>query len=589
MRNVRVTTFFLLLMAAAFLGLAGRCFYLQKFKSEFYIDKSFVQQQSLSSLSPQRGTIYDRRGTVLAASNTVLVVKAEPRIIENPEEVSTRLSKVLDMEAEKIYELITKNKKSGYVRIKDDAEADECDRVMGRETESEEAEEPAKDKIIAKKKRKRIHHGIAVESGWRRHYPLGRLVANIVGFTSRDEKQGLEGIEFKYNKELSGSSASNVFLADAGRRPIRLKQRKGILIDGNGLILTIDTTIQEFARSALMERYKSYEAESALAVVADPKTGEILAMVSLPDYDPAEAHSVDPNDRRNRAITDEFEPGSIMKPIAMTIGLEAGAVSKNDTIFCENGSYSGRGFGRIGEYRNGFGNLLLRMILVKSSNIGMAKVGQKLGRKRLHEGLVQFGFGKRVGIELSGEANGFLRPVGEWTGYSETRIPFGQEITVTALQLVQAFCVIANGGRLVRPHLVLAMLDNEGNVIEVRRPVPPVGYIINPDVANWVKDAMVGVVNEGTGKRAKLERWQVFGKTGTANIPFKDRKGYSKDDYIASFVAGAPAEEPAVIVLVSIRKPNKTLGKGYTGGVVASPVAAKIIEKTMNYLERQGR
>lgn len=588
MRNVRVTIFFLVLIVVALLGLAGRCFYLQNYKSDFYIGKSFVQQQRLSSLSPRRGTIYDRHGVVLAASNTVLVVKAEPKIIENPQEVSTKLAEILDMKAEKIYEILTRDRQSRYVKIKEGAGSEECDRVMGRVTQSQEAAEPAKDKSIAKKKGKRVHRGIAVECGWKRHYPQGALVASIVGFTSKDEKLGLEGIEFKYNKELSGFSASNVFLADAWRNPIVLKQRKGVLRDGRGLILTIDTTIQEFARSALMERYESCEAESALAVVVDPKTGQILAMVSLPDYDPAEAHSVDPNDRRSRALTDEFEPGSIMKPIAMAIGLDAGVVNKNDTIFCENGHYSGRGFGTIGEYRNGFGNLSLRMILVKSSNIGIAKVGQKLGRKRLHEGLVRLGFGRKVGIELTGEANGLLRPTNKWTGYSETRIPFGQEITATALQLIQAFCVLSNGGRLVRPHLVLAMLDSEGRIIEVRRPSSPVGHVIRPEVADWVKDALVGVVNEGTGKRARLEKWQVFGKTGTANIPFKDRKGYSKDDYIASFIAGAPAEDPAIVVLVTVHKPNKKLG-GYTGGVVASPVAAKIIEKTLTYLERQNR
>jgi cell division protein FtsI/penicillin-binding protein 2 len=178
--------------------------------------------------------------------------------------------------------------------------------------------------------------------------------------------------------------------------------------------------------------------------------------------------------------------------------------------------------------------------------------------------------------------------VEKWTGYSVTRIPFGQEISVTAIQLVRAFCILANGGRLVRPYLVKAMVGNSGQIIKLRYPQRAgVGYVISPEVARWiVTDALTDVVNEGTGRKAALEKWQVFGKTGTANIAKSDERGYSDRDYIASFIAGAPAEEPEAIVLVTIRKPNINLGKGYTGGTVAAPVAGRILEKTLNYLEK---
>jgi cell division protein FtsI/penicillin-binding protein 2 len=153
------------------------------------------------------------------------------------------------------------------------------------------------------------------------------------------------------------------------------------------------------------------------------------------------------------------------------------------------------------------------------------------------------------------------------------------------MQLVRAFCILANGGRLVRPFLVRAIVDNDGKITELKRPPPPVGYIVNPEVAEWiVRDAMTGVVNEGTGKRAQLEKWQLFGKTGTANIASSDTKGYAENEFVASFISGAPVNDPAIVVLISIRKPNRSLGKGYTGGVVAAPVAAKIIEKTLTYL-----
>ncbi len=433
--------------------------------------------------------------------------------------------------------------------------------------------------------RARRIYGIGVQSDWQRHYPVGPVAAHIVGFASVDNR-GLGGIELQYDKELGGSPGQNILFADARRRSIRLKQQTGRLRDGVGIILTIDATIQQFARAELLKQYESYEAESAVAIVAEPKTGAILAVVSLPDFNPDNISSADPNSFRNRATNDQFEPGSILKPIAAAIALDAEVVNKNEKIFCENGNYHGKGFGQIGEYSNHrFGKLSVREILVKSSNIGMAKIGQKLGKDKLYEGLKLFGFGEKTGVDLPGEAEGLLRPAQKWTGYSVTRIPFGQEISVTAIQLIRAFCILANGGHTVRPYVVRAVVDNDGEIVKLKRPPPAVGFVIEPEVAEWiVTEAMVGVVNEGTGKRAKLEKWQVFGKTGTANIAKSDERGYSESEYIASFIAGAPAKEPAVVVLVSIRKPNIELGKGYTGGTVAAPVAARILEKTLNYL-----
>jgi cell division protein FtsI/penicillin-binding protein 2 len=572
LKSVRITILFSLLLIGAFLALIGRCFYLQFLRNDHYIGKCLEQQQGWVPYKPQRGVILDCRGRVLAASNKVRIVKVEPRRVKDPKDLSSELQPILDMGAHEICKLINESSNPGYVKIKADAKPSECDAA------------------------RRISSAVGVESDWQRHYPMGRLAVHAVGFTSLDNR-GLDGIEYQYDKELSGSAAQDIFFADVRRRPIRPAPvehspadnndvENAVLTNGVGIILTIDATIQQFARDELIKQYENYEAESAVAIVVEPKTGAILAMVSLPDFDPAQARSSDPDNLRNRVLTDEFEPGSIIKPLVAAIALDAGAVNKVEKIFCENGNYSGRGFGRIGEYRHGFGDLTLREILVESSNIGMAKIGQRLGKDKLYKGLRLFGFGKRAGVDVPGEADGLLRPAHKWTGYSVTRIPFGQEITVTAIQLVRSFCILANHGRLVRPFLVKAIVDNDGEITELKRPLPPVGYVVKPEVAEWVvSDAMVGVVNEGTGKRAKLERWQVFGKTGTANIAKSDERGYSDSDYVASFIAGAPVEDPAIVVLVSVRKPNKKLGNGYTGGVVASPVTGKIIEKTLNYLE----
>ncbi len=559
-RSVRIITFLLVALIAAFLLLAARCLYLQYLKTDHYVAASMRQQQARATHKPQRGAILDCRGRVLAASNEIQTIFAEPRIIKDPKTTSTDLAPIVDMGAHEICKIITESKNPGFAKIKVRADESQCSAACEI-------------------------YGIGIQSDFQRHYPTGPLAAHVVGFTSLDNR-GLAGAELQYDKELSGLAARNVFFADAFRRPIRLKKHEGILTDGAGLILTIDAAIQQMARAELVSQYESYEAESAVAIVAEPKTGAILAMVSLPDFDPNQAPSTDPNNFRNRALTDPFEPGSILKPIVVAIALDAGAVSPDEQIFCENGSYHGKGFGRIGEYRDKqYGDVTVREILVKSSNIGMAKIGQRLGKDRLYKGLKYFGFGKTTGLDLPGENDGLLSPPDNWTGYSVTRIPFGQEISVTAIQLVKAFCILANGGRQVRPYVVRAMVDNNGEIIKLKRPPPAFGFAIKPEVASWVvTHAMTGVVTEGTGFRAKLEKWQVFGKTGTADIAKSTERGYSESDCVASFIAGAPAEDPAVVVLVSVRRPNKALGKGYTGGIVASPVAAKILEKTLNYL-----
>ncbi len=562
MRNVRVTIFFSLLLIVLFLALAGRCFYLQSVRAEHYLDESLRLQRAFRSRQPQRGVILDIRGRVLAASNGVQTIFADPRDIEDAKETSSELAPVVDMGAHVICQLILESRSPRFVRIKDTTDPNEC--AAARQI-----------------------RGVGTYSDWQRHYPMGSLVSNVIGFAGKYNR-GLEGIELEYDTALSGSAARNFFFADNRRRPIRPKEQDGVLTDGVGIILTIDSTIQQFVRDELAKRVEEYEAESGVAIVADPRSGAILAMVSLPDFDPAHIGTTDPNNFRSRTITDMYEPGSILKPIVTAIALDAGVVNTTEKIFCENGSYSGRhngkSFGTIGEYRNGFGDLTVREILMNSSNIGMAKIGQRLGAERLYEGLRLFGFGKKTGIELPGEVHGLLRTPEKWTSYSVTRIPWGQEICVTAMQLIRGFSILANGGRLVSPFLVRAVVDNDGKVTELRQPPPPVGYLVKHEVAKWVvEEALASVVNDGGGgKRAKLDKWRVFGKTGTANIA--NSEGYSHRDYVSSFICGAPAEDPAIVVLVSIRKPNLSLGKHYIGGVVAAPVAARIIERTLTYL-----
>ncbi len=549
----------------AFLGLGWRCYHLQYAAADHYTQLSLRQQCAYLPLEPQRGAILDSRGRVLAASNQIRTVFVDPMIVDDPKETASALASILDEPAHEICKMILDRAGLRYAPIATGIDAGQAEAA-------------------------RAIRGVGIEYGWQRHYPMGRLASHMVGYISADNR-GLGGIEYEFDRELRGEGARHVFFVDVQRRPLSfgVGQRSGdngMPTNGDSVILTIDTTIQQFVREELLKQHKAFESQAALAVVADPHSGAILAMVSLPDFDPAQSGRTDPNHFLNRVLTDQYEPGSIIKPFSAAIALDTGVVNTHETIFCEHGNYRGRGFGRIGEYRQGFGDLTLREILQHSSNIGMAKLGQRMGAERLYEGLTLFGFGKRIGIDLPGEGEGLLRPPSEWTGYSITRIPFGQEISVTAMQLMRALCMLANGGRLVRPHVIRAIVEPDGSVIDVRPPALRVGYVIKPEVARWiVQDAMTAVVNDGTGRRAQLDRWQVFGKTGTAQLARSDGRGYEERAYVASFMGGAPAEDPRIVVLVSVRRPNYALRKGYTGGTIAAPVAGAIIERTLTYLE----
>jgi cell division protein FtsI/penicillin-binding protein 2 len=264
------------------------------------------------------------------------------------------------------------------------------------------------------------------------------------------------------------------------------------------------------------------------------------------------------------------------------MALEAGAIGYGDKFDCEDGFWAK--YGGIGEFGNHqYGLLSVREIIIHSSNVGMAKIGLKMGQKRLYEGLKLFGFSSRTGVDLPGEEPGLVWSLPKWSRYSVTRIPFGHEVLVTPIQICRAYSILANGGYIVKPHIVRAVVDGQGRIIEDKQPTKGMGYIIKTEVAEWmVQKALSDVVNEGTGDKARLENCQAWGKTGTANIAIDGH--YDWRNYVSSFVGGAPAKDPAVVVLVSIRKPNRSLGKGYSGGRVAAPVVGEILKNTLRYL-----
>ena len=553
----------LLLIGAGFIGVTVRCFYLQYYKNNYYQQTSIRSQQSNFIEQPKRGAILDCRGRILAASYVSDTIFVEPRAVGDIKATAKELAAIIDLSATEITKTILTARNAGYAPIIADIR-------------------------LTDEQRKRIQKidGIGIESKWKRYYPMGNAAVHAVGFIGTDGK-GMSGLELEYDKMLRGTFGGSTFFSDAARRPISLERFGGSAQDGCDVVLTLDSTIQEIAHSALKKQVAEYQAESGVAMVMDPCSGAVLAMVSLPDFDPVTLKGADEKSLGNHILSDPFEPGSIIKPVIASWAIETGSIHKDDVIFCENGSYSGKGFGTIGEYHSGgFGNLPISGILANSSNIGMAKIGQKMGAAKLYEGAKLFGFGRKTGIDLPGEDAGIVWPLKVWTGYSVARVPFGHEISTTSMQMACAFCALANHGKPIRPHLVKALVNNAGNKIKMEEPAQTAGYIISEKTARWiVEEALVKVVQEGTGKKAAIEGREVWGKTGTANIANKGKGGYDEQNYVASFIGGSPAKEPAVVVLVSIRKPNRSLGKGYAGGAVSAPVAKEILENTLTYLK----
>ncbi|MEN8126988.1 MAG: penicillin-binding protein 2, partial [Planctomycetota bacterium] len=554
--------FFLLLAVFVFGSLIWRVVDLKHTQRQTFEETSRRQQRAVVPEKPRRGQIVDCKGRVLAASVKTYNAFVEPRRLQESDHVliaAASLQEILGVPGPEICRIIDESRNPGFVKIKSQITPDERESIR-------QIRLPA----------------VGIENDWERSYPASNLTGHILGFVGADDT-GLSGIELKYNSLLAGTPGQHIYVVDALRRPIASQSAKGTdAQNGFNLVLTIDSVIQRFVHEALQKKLDEYEAESAVAIVMDPYTGGILAMVSLPDYDP-ERFSTTAQDRmRNRALTDPFEPGSIFKPLVATMALDSGVIGYHEKFNCENGFWSK--YGGIGEFGNHqYGMQSVREIIIHSSNIGMAKIGLKMGKKRLYDGLKLFGFSSRTGVDLPGEEPGLVWSLKKWSRYSVTRIPFGHEVMVTPIQICRAYSVLANGGYVVKPHIVRAIVANDGEIIADRQPATGMGYIIKTKVANWmVQTALSDVVNEGTGDQAKLDNCQVWGKTGTANIAIDGQ--YDWRNYVSSFVGGAPAVDPEVVVLVSIRKPNRSLGKGYSGGRVAAPVVGEILENTLRYL-----
>lgn len=555
--RMRVGQALIVLVCMALMALIGRLIYIQTEMRPMLQARAEKSQYAQIKLTGRRGAILDRRLRVLAGSKDQPTVFADPYLIDSPAVVASALGPILN---KPVHELQTKLENPAAPRFV----------VLERYAEDIEVE-AIRDLNLP---------GVGIQNHPGRTYPMGELAAQVIGFVGA-EGQGLEGLELTWNRYLHPQSGRRVVFCDARRKALYSDPQSFVPPkDGLHVVLNIDAVIQEITERELAFRVDKHKAESGVAIVMNPQTGEVLAMANYPTYDLSDRGNAELDRRRNRILTDPVEPGSIFKPFVMATALDEKVTHPEEIIDCEGGMF------QIGGRRlhdaHAYGALTTEMVLVKSSNIGMAKLGLRLGNEKMYEHLRRFGFGRQTGIDLPGEGEGLLMPLRAWNSYSTTSVPMGQELAVTPIQILTAFSSLVNGGHLLQPRVVRQVLDTEGQVVEDNTEVIDRGQVVDPSVAAQVKKMLIHVVSrEGTGRNCIMEKWQAMGKTGTAQVPYTNRRGYEPGAYLASFVAAAPAEKPVLAALVMIRKPK---GYPYYGGSVSAPVVKEIFEQSLEYL-----
>lgn len=520
------------------------------------------QHRITVEIPPLRGQILDRKGRELAMNLKVPSVYAVPRLINSTEhdELSRYLGKTLGLHPDYVKDRLARDK--SFIWLERKVTSEEADRIRDLRT-------PA----------------LGVLEEYKRFYPQGNLLAQVLGFTDTDSL-GLEGIELYLNRELQGRPGKRFTKRDALGREIKAFEIKTIPpVHGNRVTLTIDQYIQYLTERALDRAFTTHKALGAWAIVMEAKTGKILALASRPTYDPNRYESSAADSRRNRGITDMYEPGSVFKMVTASAVLNEGKVDLTTMINCENGSYA---YGsKVLHDVHPYGMLSFRDVIVKSSNIGTVKLASKLDPETFYSYIEAFGFGKPTGIDFPGEASGFVREPKHWSKTTPYNLPMGQEIMVTALQMTAAMAVIANGGELVSPYIISKIEDQEGVVFRQRNPQVK-RRVIRPDVAFEMRKILQGVVDEGTGKKAKLNGITAGGKTGTAQKVLPNGRGYSHSNFISSFVGFAPAEDPVLVMTIGVDDPQPL----YYGGTVAAPVFKEVMESALvsvGYIPRNAK
>ena len=557
--SIRRLVFVLIILQAGFLLLVGKLFKVQISNGTGHQKASEPTWRSPRTATIKRGKILDRHGNILALSRHSLSVYADPKYMKtDPIKVAQRLAPVLNIaESELITQLRRKDKQ--FVWLKKDLNYDLLDEIRSVEREV---------------------RGLKHEVEQKRTYPRGSLASQVIGHIN-DQNMG-EGIEYQYNNYLlSAKERQAAQRANAAQgAPIKLLTHGNSTDDyGYSVVLTLDEYIQYIAEKELAEACKQWNAPRGTVIVMASQTAEILALASYPTYD-LNAYALENEEaKRNFGVWFAYEPGSIFKIIASSAVLNESIMTPESTVFCENGRYR-LSNGRVIRDVSAKGWLTLEQVIQKSSNIGMIKIVKQLGHENFGAYIEKYGFGKPTGVDLPYEHSGSLYAVKRWDTHSLGSVPFGQGIMVTPLQMVNALNVIANDGKLLLPHITREIRDNSGKVIKKIYPIT-VEQVLHPQVAKQMTDILVGVVEGGSGRRARVEGYRVAGKTGTAQKAEPNGKGYAGKE-IMSFMGFLPAENPMMSIIVMLDEPT---GARFSGQI-AGPVFQKVATQTMQYLKQ---
>jgi len=561
----------LVIIASLLVAMIGRVAYLQTYGRQKTIRWAERQQHTAIKSIARRGTILSRNGYPMAATVQTTSLYVDPAFLLDQYQHDKRNLNQMDSDLRKMCKLV-------------DANVDELTELVGARSTShylkiaENLDQKAKEAVEA------LHiPGIGFEPMLVRYYPMGSTASHVLGTVGADGK-GLEGLELKFEQNLAGKNGFTRLEKDARRRPIGVEEEDFVPpTHGQHIVLTIDANIQMLAEEELANACEKFGAKRGEVVVMDPKTGEILALANWPTFNPQNLEDSKPEDRLNRAIVVPYEPGSTLKPFIMGPAISWNITRPNEVWPIHSEKYIPYG-SRHGTDTHFYGPLCSWDVLVKSSNIGMSMLAERMGNARVHQALAEFGFGHRTGVELPGEDDGRLNPLNKWNHFSTESVAQGYEMMVTPLQLARAFCAYANGGRLVQPKLIRGILDADGNVV-ARGPIQRLEkcpQVIDGTTAAGVRRILCDVLTRGTAQGKASKYWNIFGKTGTAHISL-GRRGYDQNLFNSSFMGGAPMEDPKIVVAMVIHEPDRKLG--HYGGTVSAPAAVRVIERTLGYLQ----
>lgn len=543
-----------------FFAVAGRLGYLQIYchaSLQQQVDRERSRKSRLVPVDP-RGAILDRKGAFLAMSIQGGACFADPKRVLRPVETAKQLAPILQEPASMVLQKLTLKKRFVWLARRLDPET-------------------------ANRLREMKLPGVTVTTEMKRFYPEESLAAPVLGIVG-DKQEGLSGVELMADRWLRGSSVPNLFTDWTFSKKVSTSFEEKPDLPAHSVVLTIDRNLQTIVEQELAVQMKLSRPKSGTVIIQDPYSGEILAMASAPSFDPnlwgspMHPDTYTSETLKNAAVEHVFEPGSTFKLVTASAALEEHKVSMNDSFFCENGKWDIPGRTIHDHEKDGW--LTLTQVISHSSNIGTAKMARKLGANPLYRYARAFGFGIPSGCGLPGDGAGILRQTKEWHPTSLETVAFGQEVAATSIQLVNAYSAIANGGALLEPRLYKGVIDEDGQYREwisgatIRR-------VVSQQTATQMKAILKSVVEDGTGKSAKVEGLSVAGKTGTSQKIDPRTRQYSESLYVASFCGFAPADHPKIVIGVFLDEPKGS----YWGGSEAAPLFARILKHAAPYLK----